>query len=205
MSETVCLPVARVMVRVPVLVPEAVGLKVTVTVQDLPAAMEEPQVVESEKSPLKVMPLIAMEAELLLLTVTVCGELATPIAVVPKVSEPGLDGDGRGGGAGSGEAHGLRAAGGAVCEGQRSRCCSGNSGREGDTDGAGGSRRDAGSAGVGRYCEGRGCGDAGEGEGDVLVVVRVTVLVALVTPTDVVLKLRLVAERVTEALPVPVG
>jgi len=69
--ETVCLPVARVMVRAPVLVPEAVGLKVTETVQDLPAAIDEPQVVESEKSPLKVMPLIAMEDELLLETVTV--------------------------------------------------------------------------------------------------------------------------------------
>jgi hypothetical protein len=56
-SATLCgLPTAlSVMVRAPVLVPPAVGLKVTLRVQLLPAATLAPQVFVWEKSPLAVM------------------------------------------------------------------------------------------------------------------------------------------------------
>src|SRR5579863_3837352 len=56
LSKTVCAPVARLMVSVPVRVPVAVGVKVTVTVQVLPAARDAVQVVVSAKSPVAVAP-----------------------------------------------------------------------------------------------------------------------------------------------------
>ena len=45
-----------VTVRVPLLVPAAVGLKVTLMVQEAPAATVEPQVLVWEKSPLVLIP-----------------------------------------------------------------------------------------------------------------------------------------------------
>ena len=56
-SDAVCAPVERLMVSVPVRVPRAVGVKVTVTVQVLPAATEDVQVVVSAKSPVTETPL----------------------------------------------------------------------------------------------------------------------------------------------------
>lgn len=60
-SGTVCAPVERLIVRVPVRVPTAVGEKVTVTVQLLPAAREALQVVVSVKSPVTATPLLETE------------------------------------------------------------------------------------------------------------------------------------------------
>ena len=71
-SATVCgLPTAlSVMVTTPVLVPVAVGLKVTLRVQLAPAATFEPQVLVWEKSPLAVMPVMLRAAFPVLLSVT---------------------------------------------------------------------------------------------------------------------------------------
>ena len=71
-SGTVCgLPTAlSVMVKVPVLVPEAVGLKVTLRVQLALAARLEPQVLDCAKSPLTVMLEIVRVAFPVFLSVT---------------------------------------------------------------------------------------------------------------------------------------
>jgi hypothetical protein len=58
------------MVRAPVLVPVAVGLKVTLRVQEALAATLEPQVLVWEKSPLTVMLVIVRVALPVLLSVT---------------------------------------------------------------------------------------------------------------------------------------
>jgi hypothetical protein len=58
------------MVRDPVLVPVAVGLKVTLRVQEALAATLEPQVLVWEKSPLAVMLVIVRVALPVLLSVT---------------------------------------------------------------------------------------------------------------------------------------
>jgi hypothetical protein len=59
-----------VMVRAPVLVPVAVGLKVTLSVQEALGARLEPQVLVWEKSPLTVMLVIVRVALPVLLSVT---------------------------------------------------------------------------------------------------------------------------------------
>ena len=59
-----------VMVKVPVLVPAAVGLKVTLRVQLAPAATLEPQVLVWEKSPLVLMLLMLRVALPVFLSVT---------------------------------------------------------------------------------------------------------------------------------------
>jgi hypothetical protein len=59
-----------VMVRVPVLVPVAVGLKVTLMMQEALAARLEPQVLVWEKSPLTLMLVIVRVALPVLLRVT---------------------------------------------------------------------------------------------------------------------------------------
>jgi hypothetical protein len=59
-----------VMVRVPVLVPAVVGLKVTLMAQLAPAATLEPQVLVSEKSPLVLMLLMLSVALPMFLSVT---------------------------------------------------------------------------------------------------------------------------------------
>jgi hypothetical protein len=66
------------MLRVPVLVPLAVGLKVTGMVQLAPALTLVPQVLVSEKSPLVVMPDMVSEALPVLVSVTVCALLLFP-------------------------------------------------------------------------------------------------------------------------------
>jgi len=60
-----------VMVNVPVLVPVAVGLKVTLRVQEAPAATLEPQVWVWEKSPLALMLVMLSVAFPVFLSVTV--------------------------------------------------------------------------------------------------------------------------------------
>jgi hypothetical protein len=66
------------MVRVPVRVPGAVGVKTTLTVQELLAATLLPQVFVSEKSPLMVRLEITSETLPVLESVTACGLLAVP-------------------------------------------------------------------------------------------------------------------------------
>jgi len=88
-SETVCAPVERLMVSVPVRVPGKTGVKVMVTVQLLPAAREEEQVVVSAKSPVAVTPLFVTAVVPLLVTVTVWLALVAPTATVPKFRVPG--------------------------------------------------------------------------------------------------------------------
>jgi hypothetical protein len=77
------------MVRVPVLVPLAVGVKVTLRVQEALAATLEPQVLVSEKSPLVLMPLMLRVALPVLLRVTFCGLLLVPTACAENVNEVG--------------------------------------------------------------------------------------------------------------------
>ena len=78
------------MVRLPVLVPEAVGVNVTLTVQEPPAAMDDPQVfVCANGEPAEIDDTDA--AELVgLETVTVCAALVVPVATEPKFSAVGL-------------------------------------------------------------------------------------------------------------------
>lgn len=98
---TVCgLPAAlSVMVSVPVLLPRALGVIVTLMLQLAPAATEVPHVLVCAKSPLLV-PVIAMllmvsAASPLLVSVTVCAALATPrSANVRLVGDKACDGQG---------------------------------------------------------------------------------------------------------------
>ncbi len=79
---TVCgLPEAlSVMLKVPVRVPDAVGVNVTLMVQLAPAATEPPQVSVSAKSPLAaILPVIVRAALPLLDSVTVCAALVVPV------------------------------------------------------------------------------------------------------------------------------
>ena len=75
--EMMCgLPVAlSVMVMAPVLVPVAVGVKVTEMVQLAPAAMKTPQLVVCAKSPLGTMLVMSSDALPVFVSVTVCAEL----------------------------------------------------------------------------------------------------------------------------------
>ena len=78
--ETICgLPGASsVMVIAPVLVPRAVGAKVTLIVQLAPAATEPAQVFVWAKSPLLVIPVMLSRAAPVLVNVTVCTALVVP-------------------------------------------------------------------------------------------------------------------------------
>ena len=76
-----------VMVRVPVLLPTAVGLKVTLTVQLEEAERLAPQVFVSEKSPLMLTPLMLSAAAPVFLSVTLCALLLVPTGSDEKVSE----------------------------------------------------------------------------------------------------------------------
>jgi hypothetical protein len=75
------------MLRVPVLVPAATGLKVTEMVQLAPAATELPQVLVWEKSPLAVTLEMVSEALPVSVRVTLCAALPVPDIWSGKVSE----------------------------------------------------------------------------------------------------------------------
>ena len=77
------------MLRVPVLVPPAVGLNVTEMEQLAPAVTLAPQVLVWEKSPLAVMPELGMVSEEfpVLVRVTDCAELGVPDTWAAKVRE----------------------------------------------------------------------------------------------------------------------
>jgi hypothetical protein len=75
------------MVRVPVLLPTAVGLKVTLTVQLEEAERLAPQVFVSEKSPLMLTPLMLSVVVPVFLSVTLCALLLVPTGSDEKVSE----------------------------------------------------------------------------------------------------------------------
>jgi hypothetical protein len=78
------LPVAplllSVMVSVPVRVPAALGVKVTLMVQEPPAVTLLPQLLASEKSPLMAMLATVSTALPVLLRVTVCAALVVPVS-----------------------------------------------------------------------------------------------------------------------------
>ena len=76
-----------VMLKVPVRIPEAVGVNVTLMVQLAPAATELPQVSVSAKSPLAEILVIVKVAEPVLLSVTVCAALVVPTVWLAKVIE----------------------------------------------------------------------------------------------------------------------
>ena len=91
-SATVCglLAALSVKVSVPVRSPEAIGVKVMLTLQLLFAARVAPQVfAEIAKSPLGVMLLISSVAVLVFFSVTVLAGLVVPTASSPKLSEFG--------------------------------------------------------------------------------------------------------------------
>jgi hypothetical protein len=90
-SVTVCgLPTAlSVMVTAPVLVPPAVGLKVTLSVQEVLAARLEPQVLVWEKSPLVAMLEIVSVVLPLFARVIVSGGLVVPTTWLPKSYDAG--------------------------------------------------------------------------------------------------------------------
>jgi hypothetical protein len=78
------LPVASLLlsvtVNVPVRAPAAVGLKVTLMVQEPPAVTLLPQLLASEKSPLMATLATASAAPPVLLRVTVCAALVVPVS-----------------------------------------------------------------------------------------------------------------------------
>ncbi len=90
-SATVVVPFDALlaMVRSPVRVPDAVGLKVTLTVQEAFAAIDEPQVLVCLKSPVTVMPETVAAAVPVLVTVTVLAALSVLSAWVGYVSDVG--------------------------------------------------------------------------------------------------------------------
>ena len=73
----------------PVLLPVAVGLKVTVTAQEPLAAMDDPQLLVCLKSPVTEMPETLAAALVGLETVTVWAALVPPVATEPKLSAVG--------------------------------------------------------------------------------------------------------------------
>jgi hypothetical protein len=77
------------MVTDPVLVPAAVGLKVTLRVQLALAARLEPQVLVWEKSPLAAMLEIVSAALPLFVSVIVSAELVVPTSWLPKLYDVG--------------------------------------------------------------------------------------------------------------------
>src|SRR5207248_2094532 len=79
-----------VMVRSPVRLPLAVGLNVTLTVHEAPAAMLLPQLFVWLKSPEVAIELTGAAPVPLLVTVTPCGALDEPVATDPKPSADGL-------------------------------------------------------------------------------------------------------------------
>lgn len=80
LRETVCgLPVAlSVTEMLPVVFPVAVGVKLTLIVQELPAAREEPQLLVSVKSALAAISEMVSAAAPLLVSVTGCDGLVVP-------------------------------------------------------------------------------------------------------------------------------
>src|SRR5438105_3735057 len=87
-SETVCVPAESLMVRVPVRVPVALGVKVTLMVQLAPAPSDVPQLFPMPKSPVTLTPLMDMALPVPLESVTVCAGLVVPTVWLPNVSEP---------------------------------------------------------------------------------------------------------------------
>jgi hypothetical protein len=79
-----------VMVRFPVRVPDAVGVNVTLTVHDPPAAIDAPQVLVSAKSPDAATWDMDAAAVSVLVTVTGCAPLVVLTAWLPNVSEVGF-------------------------------------------------------------------------------------------------------------------
>ena len=79
-----------VTVSVPVRVPDAVGRKLTLTVQEAPAAIDVPQVLVCGKSPLTETPETVAAAVPVLVTVTAWAALVVLSAWLAKVSEDGL-------------------------------------------------------------------------------------------------------------------
>jgi hypothetical protein len=69
--------------------PLAVGLKVTLTVQDAPAAMELPQVLVSANGAAVEIEETAAATEPVLVTVTDCAALVEPTASLPKATDVG--------------------------------------------------------------------------------------------------------------------
>src|SRR5258708_4233899 len=78
-----------VMLRVPVRLPDAVGVNVTLMVQFAPAATELPQVLVWAKSPLAATPVRFSEALPVFASVTDCAALVVPTVWLAKVSEVG--------------------------------------------------------------------------------------------------------------------
>src|SRR4051794_35535077 len=89
-SGTVLVMPEAVTVRVPVRVPAVVGVNLTVTVHEEPAAMLLPQVLVWLKSPEVLTVVTGADAEPLLVTVTACAALDAPVATEPKPSAVGL-------------------------------------------------------------------------------------------------------------------
>ena len=77
------------MVIEPLREPLAVGVKVTLIVQEALGARFEPQVFVSEKSPLAVILLMVRVPFPVLLRVTLCGLLLVPTGCAANVIEPG--------------------------------------------------------------------------------------------------------------------
>lgn len=77
-------------VTAPVLVPPAVGVKLTLSVHEPPAPKPPPQLLVTAKSPLAVMLLKASVAPPLLLIVTVCAALVLPAVCEAKLKVLGL-------------------------------------------------------------------------------------------------------------------
>jgi hypothetical protein len=76
-------------VRLPVRAPAAVGENVTLTVHEPFAAIDEPHVLVSAKSPLAEMDETEAAALVGLETVTVCAAVVVPVAAEPKLSALG--------------------------------------------------------------------------------------------------------------------
>jgi hypothetical protein len=86
------LPALSYIVRVPVLVPDAVGVNFTLAVQLAPAAklILHVPVLAVEKSPVKANVVLKLSEVLpVFVTVTYCVELVEPTATLPKLSEVG--------------------------------------------------------------------------------------------------------------------
>src|ERR1700754_3162053 len=89
-SGTVLVMPAAVTVRFPAREPVAEGVNRTLTVQDAPAASDDPQVFVWLKSPDTATPETGAVPEPELVTVTVCAALVDRVAIVPKPSAVGL-------------------------------------------------------------------------------------------------------------------
>jgi hypothetical protein len=87
---TVLVTPPALIVTLPVLEPAAVGEYVTLTVQELFAAIDEPQLLVSANGPLAVMDDTVAAALVGLATVTLCAALVLPTTVGLNVSAVGL-------------------------------------------------------------------------------------------------------------------